>query len=419
MSAGKWPRNIKVGNVTVRVYRVKHKTSANGWTYVLAYHEGGLRKRQKFAAAQDALDEGRLKCELLNAGRVASAGMTQHDRDELQAARSLTGEIPVIAALTEWKRIREITHGEGIQAAEAWAARQGTSYKTDKISTIIDLFLKSKKAGGVKTKKTYKPLEHLREKFGSMHMDIVSSLALGKWMQERYANAVYFNTALSRFRTLWTWARKNGFLPKDSQTVAEAIDTARERPNRIGIIKAEKLKLLLRLIQKDHPELLAPLVLAAFCGLRSSEVHGQQWEDIDLVGGHVRVTAAKPNTPAFRLVPICDAAKKWLLLCPDRTERVCTTIVDIERIRDLAVAAKLEMPENAFRHSYISHAVAASGDVNRTALDCGNSPQKIFRNYRSLVSEAEGKSWFNLTQEVVERDGENLDWAENTPRRPS
>jgi integrase len=405
MAKREWPKEITVGNVTVKVYRVKHASAAAGVAYVVAFKDGNQRKLAKFADPDEALREARQKADALNAGRIEGASMTIAERDVLQAAQKLCGDVPIIAALEEWKQVREITGGNAIPAARAWAAKQGTSYKSDTVAKLVEQFLKSKKAGGVKTKKTYKPLAHLKEKFGALQMDVVSSLALGKWMQARYPNAVYFNTALSRFRTLWTWARKNGFLPKDAQTVAEAVDTAREKPNRIGIIKAETLKELLAMVRKDRPELLAPLVLAAFCGLRSSEVHGQQWDDIDLAGGHVRVTAAKANTPAFRLVPLCATAKEWLLLCPDRKDRVCRTVVDVERIRDMATAAKIEMPDNAFRHSYISHAVAATGDVNRTALDCGNSPQKIFRNYRSLVSEAEGKEWFTLTPATVASRG--------------
>jgi integrase len=378
-----------------------------------------VRKLKQYASLQTALDEARLKADQLANGQITAANtMMADDARSFIEAKKILGETPLLSALHEWKKARKLTNGMLIQAAEAWAARQGTSYKSDTVANLIERFLKSKKAGGVKVRKTYKPLAHLKKKFGGMQLDIVSTLALGKWMQERYPHPVYFNTALSRFRTFWNWARKNGFLPKDAQTVADCVDTARERPNRIGIINTTTLKQLFQLVTEKEPDLLAPLVLAALCGMRSAEVHGQQWEDIDLAGGHVRVTAAKPNTPAFRLVPICSAAKEWLLRCPDRTGRVCRTVVDVERIRDLATANKIELPENAFRHSYISHAVAATGDVNRTALDAGTSPQKIFRHYRGLVTEAEGKSWSELTPaavfskgEVIELDGKAVENA--------
>jgi len=403
----KYPQTLKRGSVVVKVYKVQRPARPGRpaqTLFTLSWHAGGARHTKQFASSSAAVEEGKLKLEQLAAGKVdAAAEMTIEDAAALAEARRLAGDVPLVAALGEWRRARELTGGMLIQAAEAWAAKQGTAYKSTMVGDVIDRFLKAKKAGGVKTKKTYKPLEHLRERFGGVLMDTISTLALGAWLQERYPHPVYHNTALTRCRTLWAWARKNGFLPKDAQTVAEAVDKARERPNRIGIIKAETLAKLLGIVRAEKPELIAPLTLAALCGMRSDEVHRQQWDDVDLKGGHLRVSGAKPNTPAFRLVPICDAARDWLLLCNDRKGRVCRTVVDVERVRDLAAEHKIELPDNAFRHSFISHAAASSGDINRTALDCGTSPTKIFRHYRQLVTEDEGKEWFTLTPDEVVR----------------
>ncbi len=403
----KYPQTLKRGSVVVKVYKVQRpaRTGRPAQTlFTLSWHAGGARHTKQFASSSAAVEEGKLKLDQLAAGKVdAAAELTIEDAATLAEARRLVGDVPLVSALGEWKRARELTGGMLIQAAEAWAAKQGTAYKPTMVGETIDRFLKAKIAGGVKTKKTYKPLEHLRARFGGVLMDTVSPLALGAWLQERYPHPVYHNTALTRCRTLWAWARKNGFLPKDAQTVAEAVDKARERPNRIGIIKAATLAQLLGIVRAERPELIAPLALAALCGMRSDEVHRQQWEDVDLKGGHLRVSGAKPNTPAFRLVPICDAARDWLLLCNDRKGRVCRSVVDVERVRDLAAAQKIELPENAFRHSFISHAAASSGDINRTALDCGTSPTKIFRHYRQLVTEDEGKEWFTLTPDEVVR----------------
>ena len=403
--AMKFPHVLKRGSVAVKLYRVNRpaRTGRPAQTlFTLVWYTGEKRNTKQFASASAALDEGKLKLDQLAAGKVdAAADLTIEDADALREARRLAGDVPLLTALEEWKRARELAGGMLIQAAEAWAARQGTSYEPQVLGDVIDRFLKAKKAGGVKTKKTYKPLEHLREKFGGLLMDAISPLALGAWLQERYPHPVYRNTALTRFRTLWGWARKTGFIPRDAMTAADAVEKAREQPNRIGIIKTDTLAKLLGFVRAEKPELIAPLTLAALCGMRSDEVHRQQWEDIDLKGGHLRVSGAKPNTPAFRLVPICDAARDWLLLCKDRKGRVCRTVVDVERVRDLAAAHKIELPENAFRHSFISHAAASSGDINRTALDCGTSPTKIFRHYRQLVTEDEGEEWFTLTPDEV------------------
>ena len=51
---------------------------------------------------------------------------------------------------------------------------------------------------------------------------------------------------------------------------------------------------------------------------------------------------------------------------------------------------------NALRHSFISYRVAQTQDVSRVALEAGNSPGMIFKHYRELVREADGKKWFSI-----------------------
>ncbi len=69
----------------------------------------------------------------------------------------------------------------------------------------------------------------------------------------------------------------------------------------------------------------------------------------------------------------------------------------LDGIRRIARDAEppFELPENAFRHAYISHAVEATGDIPRVSLNAGNSPKEINAHYRELVSEEDGKAWFD------------------------
>jgi integrase len=130
-------------------------------------------------------------------------------------------------------------------------------------------------------------------------------------------------------------------------------------------------------------------------------VHEQQWADINLERGFVRVSKAKRNTPARRLVALSPAAIEWLIKCKARTGPLCSNLA-IDRIRGIArkatdAAGKKKfpaIPDNAFRHSFISHRCAASGNVAETALEAGNSPNVIFRHYRELFTKEEGQAWF-------------------------
>jgi integrase len=222
-------------------------------------------------------------------------------------------------------------------------------------------------------------------------------------MAERYPHPVSRNTTRKRLVSLWRWCRDAHYLPRDAKTEAEFTGQAQEANLEIGIIDHGTFARLLHYFRQHHPEYLAPLAIAGFAGLRRSEIHAQLWEDVDLATLHIRVTVAKRNTPAKRLVEIAPAAREWLMLVPERTGRVCPN-ASIDRIRNIARTAKdagdnalfPPIPDNAFRHSFISHRVAATGDIPRTSLEAGNSVKIVNQHYRQLVKRQDGEAWFAI-----------------------
>ena len=128
---------LRVGHASVKVYRnVQRQLKGGGdyWLYVVAWVSPEGRRRQKFKDVDAAMKEARLKVEHLAAGRVEGASMTTGDRDELAAARSVAGDVPLLSALREWKRIQELAKGQGIAAAELWAQHNQSTLKRIKVA---------------------------------------------------------------------------------------------------------------------------------------------------------------------------------------------------------------------------------------------------------------------------------------------
>src|SRR5258708_846983 len=396
-SARGYPKVIRAGSVSVKVYRNRHPRTASGWVYQVAWVTPTGRRISQFADEAAALEEARLKASQLAAGRIESADMVRSDRDEIQAARALVGEVPLLAALEEWKKAREITAGNLISAAESWAVRNSASFESINIKTAVERFTAAKKKGGVDVTASYnKILPTFVSALGDRSLHTLSSRELTAWMEGRYVHPVTRNTARRRLVTLWRWARKQGYLPREAMTEAEQTEAAREEAGVIGIIDHDTFEGLLEFFRKKHPEYLAALVIAGFCGLRRAEVHQQLWSDMNLERSFLRVTKAKRNTPAHRLVALAPAAVEWLLICRNRTGRVTENLA-VDRIRDIARLAKFELPQNCFRHSFISHRVSNTVNVSETALEAGNSPQIIFRHYRELITKEEGAAWFEIS----------------------
>ena len=80
-------------------------------------------------------------------------------------------------------------------------------------------------------------------------------------------------------------------------------------------------------------------------------------------------------------------------------------LVSQGRIDSLLRGKDIPRKRNALRHSYISYRLAAIHDTPRVALECGHSPQMIFKHYRELVGPDAAKGWFEITPEKTSRCG--------------
>ena len=388
----------------MKVYRSPHPRTASGWLYILSWTASRGRQRESFADSAKALEEARIKADQLAAGRIEGADMSTGDRDELQAARKLSGDVPVVAALEEWRKARQLTDGNVLPAAEAWHGRNVARFKRIKVADAVDSFISAKERAGKEGERTYRAkLKPLVSAFPDQFLDALSGTALTAYL-EQFQDGVTRNDHRKRAVALFRWARKANHLPRGEALEIEQTERAAEEPTEIGILDADTYGKALEFIRANHPEHLAALALAGLCGIRSDELHGkrsdrslrQKWEDVHLDKKFMRVTVAKRNTPAWRYVPLCDAAIDWLMLVKNRKGTVCDAGA-MEKVRFVLLQAKFKLPENCFRHSCISYRIAVTdGNKPQVATEAGNSVAEIDRRYRVPVTKPEGEAWFAI-----------------------
>ena len=397
----RFPHEIRSGSVSVTIYRVERPATgrqAAREIFTLAWHVGGRRRTRQFTSFKSAEEDGRLKAGQLASGRVeAAAAMTLEDSEVLLAARDIAGEVPVLTALEEWQRARALCKGSILPACELWAETQTAKIQDVTATEAAKQFLEAKRRAGVDTTAGLeRTLPKFLDAFGEQAMCTISARALQAWL-DTMDHPSTRNSHRRRIVTFFRWARKVGMLPGSAQTEIEKTDLAKEKPLDIGILTVPQFSAVLQLMRKKHPEHLAAAVLAGFCGLRRKEIHAQAWKDVVLNRGHLRVTAAKANTPAKRLVPLCPAAVEWLLLC-DRSGDLVSPPWGLDLIRRFCREAKppIPCPENGFRHGYISHRAAQTGNLAETAMESGNSVRVIHAHYRELVAKEDGEAWFSI-----------------------
>ena len=205
---------------------------------------------------------------------------------------------------------------------------------------------------------------------------------------------------LRQITSLFNFARRQKYVPAELALELSEISTPRKQHAPIGIYAPNNIRAMLAAADEA---IIPALAIAAFAGLRLAEVSRLDWREVRLAEKLIVVGAENAKTAARRLVPISDNLAAWLAPqaksfgplnpCEEQLENVGNALGD--RFERAAARARVTWKRNGFRHSYISYRVAVLKDVPAVALECGNSPQVIFSNYRA-GTDAEAKAWFSI-----------------------
>ncbi len=425
MPKPEFPLHVKKGPIAGTIFRFVHAESASGYVFKAVCGGKTIKQSTQLQKVRDALD---LHMSKLAVGEVQSAQMTKEDRDELLLLRKLVGnDATPLIALREWRAAKD-------------EQKQLLGFNRIKIEDAIDEFIAAGESRGLQYERTYRAkLSPLAKKddptaFRSRFLDTISPAELEIFFQ-RWANGVTRNDLRKKATALWNWALRKEYLPAEKVTAISRVDRAREDPSPPGVCTPKALGQLLMYLRDYHPHYVAPLAVAAL-GVRSDEIHGkrsgkkklnsqsgektrkqlrQLWSDIHLEPADksespfLRVTAAKINTPSRRKVPILPWVAAWLATVPEEQRKGCICERHaLDRIRAIGQNLGLKLPENCFRHSYISYRMQIEKKIDAIAADAGTSVAKIHRHYRAEVDHAQALEWYQLTPEYCRTHYERL-----------
>ena len=231
------------------------------------------------------------------------------------------------------------------------------------------------------------------EQFGPMQLADLSTQDLDRFLRSQTCGPVTRNNIRRNMVTLSTWARNQGYLPQDKKTSAERCMTFLVPDQAPAIWTSDEMRKLLAVCM---PNLLPLVVIGAFSGIRSAEIDRLDWQDVLWDQGYLEIKAKKAKTKSRRLVPLRDNLKQWLEPYRKAEGPVCRLNNQSLRLNYLGEKAGLGWRQNALRHSYASYRLAEIQDAAKVALELGNSPEKLFRHYRELVSPEAAKEWFGI-----------------------
>jgi integrase len=167
------------------------------------------------------------------------------------------------------------------------------------------------------------------------------------------------------------------------------------------IFSVDELRSLLEAATRTAPDVVPMLAIGAFAGLRNAEIKRLEWEEVDLVRGHIEVKAAKAKSARRRFVQIQPNLAAWLQPYTGLTGHVVPP-GERDRLSAVRAAAGLaRWPKNGLRHSFASYHLERFKNQNALALEMGHTnSMMIFNHYRELVLPEEADRYWKIGPSV-------------------
>lgn len=368
--------------------------------YIVAHRSfDGKRRTRSFADYNAAKLEAENAAVEIHNGTLNKLELTGEERRAHERAVTIAAELdrPLDSILIEFKEARELLP-EGISLVEAsrFFARHvaGNIEKCD-LANVVDAFVNQLDADNRSKRHVDDARARLHKLANSFAapIDEISQRDLQTWLNELPVAGRTKNNFRGILVSLFKFARSHGYLPSGLPTAAEGLRKAKEDSGEVGILTPEDMA---KLLKAASDRLVPLLAIGGFAGLRTSEILRLDWEEIDFSESHIEIKSGKSKTAQRRLAPLLPNLTAWLAPYRGRTGPVFpTNEVETER-RELAKTLEIPWPNNALRHSFGSYRMAITDDAQKVAVEMGNSPSMIFRNYRKVVTRSEAGKWFHI-----------------------
>jgi integrase len=426
-----WPHVIRNGDVAVKIYKNKgHVRGENFQTFLLSYYASGKRQLRRFVDFPKASAEATRIAEQKAQGALGAAALSAADRVSLEQALALLARNEGIGNASA-SRLVEIVRDyatarasllPGVTLAETaqfYKQKHPVNMPRRSVAEVVAEFIADRRSAGCSAVHVHDLETRLGQFSKAFVLPIlaVSAPLVQQWIYglknqktKRATAARTKENMLRQIVSLFNFARRQKYVPAELALELSEISTPRKQHAPIGIYTPDEMRAILA---ATDPAIVPALAITAFAGLRLAEVSRLDWRDVRLSEKLIVVGAENAKTAARRLVPICDNLAAWLTPhakrfgplnpCGEQVNNVGNALGD--RFERAAARAKVKWKRNGFRHSYISYRVATLKDVPAVALECGNSPQVIFSNYRALATDAEAKAWFSI---LPSKRGDNV-----------
>lgn len=390
-----WPHAIRVGSVRVSVYKVKR----SGLSYFqVADYSSGNRKLVSFVDPLEALRQARKIAKKIAAGEVTAAAMKNKDSASYARAREILDPIGESLELASSRYAEAVAIlGDGarlIAAAKEYAKRHPSTLPDKSVQKALEEFLASKEAQGASTRH----LEDLRSRLDRFAGAFVTKVAnvtpgdISAWMDSLELSPQSLVNYRRVIFSFFEFCKLKAYLIENP---VEKITPPKVKDTEVSIFTPQEIS---RLLQAASPDFLPVLAIGAFAGLRSAELERLDWQEVDIAGRFITVTAGKAKTGSRRVVPMADNLAEWLAPIHPQQGPVWKGshygLYDAQGAT--SKAAGIRWKSNALRHSFASYRLAMVQDAAKVAHEMGNSANVVHKHYKELVRPDAAATWFSI-----------------------
>jgi integrase len=395
MNGGRFPQRIKRGSVVVSIYQTPTK-SYTAFT-VVHYDATGARCRRMFASYTKAREAATETAANLAVGKPDVHVLTGHElvtyRRASQALYATGVELDV--AVTQFAQaVKALGDVPLSEVVNAYMNRKQPQIKRKLVSEVVQELLTAKRDKGrsaLYIKDLRLRLERVAKVFTCPLADVTPA-DIDKFLLALTSSPRSRNNFRQVIGTLLKFGQIRGYVAKDHAGIG-AVEKSSHTQAEVVVFTPNEIDTLLSTAKQ---ELVPALALGAFAGIRPEEIKRLHWADVNLNEGHIEIRAANAKTRVRRLIPVQPNLRSWLLPYVQPSGPVQPFANLTNQFLKAAGRAKVKWKRNGLRHSFISYRVAHTANVAAVALEAGNSPQVISRNYLKCVTADEAGKWFGI-----------------------
>ena len=380
---------IQKGWAKVKIYQCPLRRGDNEYmTYIMSWYVGKKRMRRGTASLELAKREAKAIAEQLADGSASTTEITQKELQYYRQCENLLNGVPLD------------------RAVKAYIEQNPKEVKQVRIKDLVEEFLKRNEADPNLSKEQKRTIRHHLSRFAdkmNRPVSVIEPRDIDEYLDDpTYAPRTRHNHR-SSIIVLFNYARRKGYLLEDKRHAAEKSEEIRFKRPEVEIYSPEQAEAMLQLA--EH-KLIPFLAIGLFSGVRTAELCRLNWEDIDWIGGNIRLDRNITKTNQSRLVPLLPNLTEWLAPYKGKKGNIMASMGTKEPTRFVSPwLAKSENPklpakwiDNGMRHSFASYYLAYTQDAARTALACGHSVSMLLGTYKTVT--LNGGS---ITQEVAKR----------------